>query len=48
MQSVIVIGPDGSDSPNGADELYCDRLVIVSRLIVAIACRWRACCAPAK
>ncbi|MBC7683953.1 MAG: type VI secretion system tip protein VgrG [Bdellovibrionales bacterium] len=25
-QSAIVIGPDGSDRPNGADELYCDRL----------------------
>ena len=25
-QSAIVIGPDGSDEPNGADELYCDRL----------------------
>ncbi|PWF48648.1 type VI secretion system Vgr family protein, partial [Massilia glaciei] len=25
-QSAIVIGPDGRDSPNGADELYCDRL----------------------
>jgi type VI secretion system secreted protein VgrG len=25
-QSAIVIGPDGSDSPSGADELYCDRL----------------------
>jgi uncharacterized protein involved in type VI secretion and phage assembly len=25
-QSAIVIGPDGSDQPNGADELYCDRL----------------------
>jgi uncharacterized protein involved in type VI secretion and phage assembly len=25
-QSAIVIGADGSDSPNGADELYCDRL----------------------
>jgi uncharacterized protein involved in type VI secretion and phage assembly/uncharacterized protein (DUF2345 family) len=25
-QSAIVIGPDGSDYPNGADELYCDRL----------------------
>ncbi|CUI03680.1 type VI secretion system Vgr family protein [Massilia antarctica] len=24
-QSAIVIGPDGSDSPQGADELYCDR-----------------------
>ncbi|QNA90181.1 type VI secretion system tip protein VgrG [Massilia sp. Dwa41.01b] len=25
-QSAIVIGADGNDSPNGADELYCDRL----------------------
>lgn len=25
-QSAIVIGPDGSDQPNGADELHCDRL----------------------
>jgi type VI secretion system VgrG family protein len=25
-QSAIVVGPDGGDSPNGADELYCDRL----------------------
>ena len=25
-QSAIVIGADGSDSANGADELYCDRL----------------------
>ena len=25
-QTAIVIGPDGSDSPSGADELYCDRL----------------------
>jgi type VI secretion system secreted protein VgrG len=25
-QSAIVVGADGSDSPNGADELYCDRL----------------------
>jgi type VI secretion system secreted protein VgrG len=25
-QSAIVIGPDGSDEPSGADELYCDRL----------------------
>jgi Rhs element Vgr protein len=25
-QSAIVIGPDGSDEPNGVDELYCDRL----------------------
>jgi type VI secretion system secreted protein VgrG len=25
-QSAIVIGADGSDSPSGADELYCDRL----------------------
>ncbi|PQO87891.1 type VI secretion system tip protein VgrG [Massilia phosphatilytica] len=25
-QSAIVVGPDGSDEPNGADELYCDRL----------------------
>lgn len=25
-QSAIVIGPDGSDYANGADELYCDRL----------------------
>ena len=25
-QSAIVIGPDGGDTPNGADELYCDRL----------------------
>lgn len=25
-QSAIVIGPDGSDRPGGADELYCDRL----------------------
>jgi len=25
-QSAIVIGPDGRDMPNGADELYCDRL----------------------
>ena len=25
-QSAIVIGPDGADVPNGADELYCDAL----------------------
>lgn len=25
-QTAIVIGADGSDCPNGADELYCDRL----------------------
>lgn len=25
-QSAIVVGADGSDRPNGADELYCDRL----------------------
>ncbi|NRR33414.1 type VI secretion system tip protein VgrG [Oxalobacteraceae bacterium] len=25
-QTAIVIGPDGADSPNGADELYCDQL----------------------
>lgn len=25
-QSAIVVGADGSDAPNGADELYCDRL----------------------
>jgi uncharacterized protein (DUF2345 family) len=25
-QSAIVVGPDGGDMPNGADELYCDRL----------------------
>ncbi|WP_307189469.1 type VI secretion system Vgr family protein [Massilia timonae] len=25
-QSAIVVGPDGRDTPNGADELYCDRL----------------------
>jgi uncharacterized protein (DUF2345 family) len=25
-QSAIVIGADGSETPNGADELYCDRL----------------------
>ena len=25
-QSAIVIGADGGDRPNGADELYCDRL----------------------
>jgi len=25
-QSAIVVGVDGSDSPRGADELYCDRL----------------------
>jgi Rhs element Vgr protein len=25
-QSAIVVGADGCDSPNGADELYCDRL----------------------
>ena len=25
-QSAIVVGADGSDSANGADELYCDRL----------------------
>jgi Rhs element Vgr protein len=25
-QSAVVVGADGSDSPNGADELYCDRL----------------------
>jgi uncharacterized protein (DUF2345 family) len=25
-QSAIVVGADGSDSPSGADELYCDRL----------------------
>ena len=26
VQSAIVVGPDGSDTPRGADELYCDRL----------------------
>ena len=25
-QTAIVVGPDGSDRPHGADELYCDRL----------------------
>ncbi len=25
-QSAIVVGADGNDQPNGADELYCDRL----------------------
>ncbi|MEH6434573.1 type VI secretion system Vgr family protein [Massilia sp. DD77] len=25
-QSAIVVGPDGSDSPVGADEIHCDRL----------------------
>jgi uncharacterized protein involved in type VI secretion and phage assembly/uncharacterized protein (DUF2345 family) len=25
-QSAIVVGPDGSDTPSGSDELYCDRL----------------------
>jgi Rhs element Vgr protein len=25
-QSAIVIGADGNDQPNGADEIYCDRL----------------------
>lgn len=25
-QTAIVVGADGSDRPNGADELYCDRL----------------------
>jgi uncharacterized protein involved in type VI secretion and phage assembly len=25
-QSAIVVGADGSDSPSGADEIYCDRL----------------------
>jgi type VI secretion system secreted protein VgrG len=25
-QSAIVVGPDGADQPNGADEIYCDRL----------------------
>jgi type VI secretion system secreted protein VgrG len=25
-QSAIVVGADGSDQPNGADEIYCDRL----------------------
>jgi type VI secretion system secreted protein VgrG len=25
-QSAIVVGPDGADQPNGADEVYCDRL----------------------
>jgi type VI secretion system secreted protein VgrG len=25
-QSAVVIGPDGLDTPRGADELYCDRL----------------------
>lgn len=25
-QSAIVVGPDGSDQPNGADEIHCDRL----------------------
>jgi type VI secretion system secreted protein VgrG len=25
-QSAIVVGPDRSDQPNGADEIYCDRL----------------------
>lgn len=25
-QSAIVVGPDGSDQPRGADELHCDRL----------------------
>ncbi|MFC5479899.1 type VI secretion system Vgr family protein [Massilia suwonensis] len=28
-QSAIVIGADGNDQPNGADELYCDRLARV-------------------
>jgi Rhs element Vgr protein len=26
VQSAIVVGADGNDQPNGADELYCDRL----------------------
>jgi uncharacterized protein involved in type VI secretion and phage assembly len=25
-QSAIVVGPDGDVHPNGADEIYCDRL----------------------
>ncbi|RYF03446.1 MAG: type VI secretion system tip protein VgrG [Oxalobacteraceae bacterium] len=25
-QSAIVVGPDGADTPSGADEMYCDRL----------------------
>jgi type VI secretion system secreted protein VgrG len=25
-QTAIVVGPDGSDEPNGADEIHCDRL----------------------
>ncbi|WP_061301689.1 type VI secretion system Vgr family protein, partial [Janthinobacterium agaricidamnosum] len=25
-QSAIVVGPDGGDRPNGADEIHCDRL----------------------
>lgn len=25
-QSAIVVGPDGSDEPNGADEIHCDRM----------------------
>jgi Rhs element Vgr protein len=25
-QTAVVVGPDGSDMPRGADELYCDRL----------------------
>jgi type VI secretion system secreted protein VgrG len=25
-QTAIVVGPDGLDEPNGADEMYCDRL----------------------
>jgi type VI secretion system secreted protein VgrG len=25
-QTAIVVGPDGSDEPNGADEIYCDKL----------------------
>ena len=25
-QSAIVVGPDGADTPSGADELYCDQL----------------------
>ena len=25
-QSAIVVGPEGGDSPNGVDEIYCDRL----------------------
>lgn len=28
-QTAIVLGPDGADTPNGADEIYCDRLARV-------------------